>query len=98
MKHPQKNLSTLFIENCKDYPEQFRLERALKLLKFTSRGSVTETTIFNLLSHIASLHNMLNIWHRGVLSRTHFNTNLHSNSITHLTVIRQLHLTKLLKL
>ena len=84
MNHAHTNLPTLFLENYKDYPEQFRYF-ACAVVKRRSQWASIDTArvhfeklghrdyyIDNLLYHIASLHNMLNLWHRGILNRTNF--------------------------
>ena len=84
MNHAHTNLPTLFLENYKDYPEQFRYF-ACAVVKRRSEWASIDTArvhfeklghrdyyVDNLLYHIASLHNMLNLWHRGILNRTNF--------------------------
>ena len=84
MNHPHRHLSTLFLENYKDYPEQFRYFACAVVKRRSEWASIQSAKVHferlghrdyyidNLLSHIASLHNMLNLWHRGILNRRNF--------------------------
>ena len=84
MNYLHRNLSSLFIPNYKDYPEQF-CYFSCGVVKRDSQWATLDAAkihfgrhghrdycINNLLSHIASQHNMLNLWHRGILNRTNF--------------------------
>ena len=90
LNYPHRVLSQLFIPNYKDYPEQFRYFACAIVNRVSERGDMNAVKfhfkrhghrdyyVNNLLSHIASLHNMINLWHKGVRNRHNFFENVYT--------------------